>query len=277
MIGRKETLILLPAFNPAQQLSEYVQGLLRAGFQRIIIVNDGSAGNAQAVFDRIEEMAQGDSGAYICILKHAVNLGKGRALKTGINYYLVHLNDKYAGSKGIVTVDSDGQHLVEDVSKISECLEHGQAKVILGCRDFNMGHVPAKSRFGNQMTRVTVGLLFGKKVTDTQTGLRAFSNEVLADLLAIITHRLKADKTKLMRWLIVCVPSVTYFLFVAESAVYVSDRYLFPVYAVALGILLCALAALLLRQGITASICASTITTEPPPLARTSRKAAATP
>lgn len=62
-------------------------------------------------------------GADIKILTHAINLGKGRGLKTGINYYLCHRGGKYAASKGLISIDSDGQHLVKDVMNMDRQLQ----------------------------------------------------------------------------------------------------------------------------------------------------------
>lgn len=72
-------------------------------------------------------------------------------------------------------------------------------------------------------------------------------------LLVVTSHVLSREKSdrfticriNLMRWLIVSIPVIIYFLFVSESAVYITDRYLFPVYAVAFGILVCTLGALM--------------------------------
>ena len=121
MINNK--VIIIPTLNPNEKLIAYIEDLLRY-FQNIILVNDGSSKESDDIFCKIQNISLEVSGKNkIVILKHAVNLGKGRALKTAINYYLTHMNDTFLGCEGVITVDSDGQHTVKDVKKISEALE----------------------------------------------------------------------------------------------------------------------------------------------------------
>ena len=47
------------------------------------------------------------------------------------------------------------------------------------------------------------------------------------------------DKQSFMKWMILLIPPILYFIFVSESAAYVTDRYLFPIYAVIFGLFLC--------------------------------------
>ena len=66
-------------------------------------------------------------------------------------------------------MDSDGQHRLDDIRKCAdEMLEHPEA-LILGSRDFSGQDVPARSKFGNVMTRNVFRLLCGVKITDIQT------------------------------------------------------------------------------------------------------------
>ena len=101
--------ILIPALNPDEKLISYTSELIAAGFSKILIVDDGSTKNKE-IFRKLK---------YSCIiLTHAINMGKGRALKTGINYILNnYTSDDIAG---VITADSDGQHCVADTIKIAE-------------------------------------------------------------------------------------------------------------------------------------------------------------
>lgn len=67
--------VLIPALNPQNNLIEYVQELIAAGFQRIVVVDDGSNAECQAVFSDLERYDE------VFLLRHAKNYGKGRALK----------------------------------------------------------------------------------------------------------------------------------------------------------------------------------------------------
>jgi putative flippase GtrA len=102
-------------------------------------------------------------------VKHAVNLGKGAALKTGFNHIFV--NDPETA--GIVTADADGQHAVPDILRVAERLANEPDRLVLGVRAFD-GRVPLRSRFGNTLTRYIFRLFTGLTVGDTQTGLRGW-------------------------------------------------------------------------------------------------------
>ena len=89
------SVVLIPTLNPEVELLDYINELKNSGFKNVIIVNDGSEQNTQYIFDEILKLE--DRQFEVTILNHVVNLGKGRALKNGINYYLAHLKDKYQG------------------------------------------------------------------------------------------------------------------------------------------------------------------------------------
>ena len=124
----KTVAILIPALNPDRRLIAYVHNLITYGFQKILIIDDGSNEEAKSIFSDIASF--GGEETDITILEHAVNLGKGRALKDGINYYLTHLKDQYRDCYGVITVDSDGQHNIEDVIRVSEVLACGKKYVL---------------------------------------------------------------------------------------------------------------------------------------------------
>ncbi len=104
------------------------------------------------------------------MLQHSINLGKGRALKTDFNYII----DEYPENDGVITVDADGQHRLDDIIKIAEQLMPHSRKLILGCRSFSKKN-PLRSKLGNYITKVLFNFLINKKISDTQTGLRGIS------------------------------------------------------------------------------------------------------
>ena len=188
----KETMILIPALNPPVNLPDYIKSLLEVGFSHILVVDDGSSEKYRFTFKNIESLPN-------ChILTHAKNLGKGRALKNGINYYLT-LSDSIHVSNGIVCVDSDGQHTVQDVIKMAQLLTEHPNTLILGVRNFhqkqatNDTNIPWKSYMGNRITSTIFQLLFGKKISDTQTGLRGLSPGVLSEFIDLNGERFEYE------------------------------------------------------------------------------------
>lgn len=99
---------------------------------------------------------------------------------------------------GIVTVDSDGQHKVEDIKKVAKRLVESQNKLILGSRNFDLSNVPFKSKFGNKITRTIFKFLTGLKVSDTQTGLRGIPTEYIAKLMNVPGERFEFEMNMLM-------------------------------------------------------------------------------
>lgn len=160
---RSPVCLIIPALEPSDELVSTIEGLAPQWAGPMVIVNDGSTSeHAAAVFERI--------GALGCtVLVHSQNRGKGAALKTAFAWCREHTPKGYVGA---VTADADGQHLVQDILAVADALREHPGDLVLGCRDFSSEDVPARSRFGNRFMSQTMKLLFGMRLSDTQTGLR---------------------------------------------------------------------------------------------------------
>src|SRR5688500_4798664 len=169
-----ESIILIPAYQPNAALVDVVSGLVHRSQTAIIVIDDGSTPDCQEHFLRISAFPQ------VQIVRHAVNLGKGAALKTGLNHALVH----FPSCCGVVTADADGQHHPEDILKVAEMLQQNPDKLVLGVRAFG-GSVPLRSKLGNSATRVLMRLVAGQRLTDTQTGLRGIPVRLIPPLLRL--------------------------------------------------------------------------------------------
>jgi len=172
--GPRNMAILIPAYNPDRALVDIARDLSASGIGPIIVVNDGSASHAIPVFEALKEI----SG--ITVLKHSINMGKGAALKTGMD----HIYSSFTGCQGIVTVDADGQHLSSDVIAVCDRFLKEPRNMVLGTREFSRD-VPLRSRFGNKLTRFIIRTFFRLSVSDTQTGLRAFPMTMVPGLLDV--------------------------------------------------------------------------------------------
>lgn len=175
---------LIPAYEPDELLFQLLDRLSDAGFG-IVVVDDGSGPDYKYIFD--EAAARAD------ILTHQINQGKGQALKTGLAY----IRDHYGSDSVIVTVDADGQHTPEDAMMLCEIAEEHPDTLVLGSRKLK-DNVPLRSRFGNTATRMIYRLTTGLKVHDTQTGLRAFSMDLVPDMLRIQGDRYEYEMNVLL-------------------------------------------------------------------------------
>ena len=176
------TSVILPTYNPTERLLTVVNGLTDAGFDSIIIVDDGSDNDKKYIFAALE------SNAACTILHHEVNKGKGCALKTGFRYFLDNFPDKI----GVVTTDDDGQHIPADIAACVSIMEEKNTAVY-GVRDFKSANVPPKSRFGNKVTSIVFQCCCGVALSDTQTGLRALPRDCLEMLCGVKGERFEYE------------------------------------------------------------------------------------
>ena len=188
MSCKNELAIVLPSLNPDEKFGAVVDGLLESGFEKIIIVDDGSRDDEQHWFDSAAEHPQ-------ChVMHHGVNKGKGRALKTAFTYVLENIPEV----KGVITIDGDGQHLLKDIIACGEKLLENPDSVILGCRNFNLPGIPARSVAGNKTTARLFRICYGIKLSDTQTGLRAISAKYLPRFCKIDGERFEYETNMLL-------------------------------------------------------------------------------
>lgn len=188
-----KTVVLIPSLNPNNDFYKYSKKLISKKNIFLIVVDDGSREEFKPIFEKIEKLKN------TIVLRHAVNLGKGRALKTGFNYYINNFNkDEYPC---IITADSDGQHKVEDVLSISKEISKIKENdvIILGTRDFNNEIVPFKSRNGNKITIQVFKLLYGKRINDTQTGLRGLTYEFAKKCISLNGERFEYEISMLIK------------------------------------------------------------------------------
>lgn len=182
----RDVSVILPSYKPDEKLYGVVKGLIDAGFSDIIVVDDGGGEDFNKYFDEIRSFDE------VTVLVHEVNKGKGRALKTAFEYYIE--NRKGAG---VVTADGDGQHLATDIRNCAEKMVEKNA-VILGVRDFSKPEVPPRSRMGNRITSFMFLTACGLKISDTQTGLRAFPAETLPVFVKTAGERYEYETNMLL-------------------------------------------------------------------------------
>lgn len=185
---RWEVPIIIPSYEPDEKLPGLLQKLRETGFRNIVLVDDGSGEGYAHFFAEAEE-------SYGCtVLHHAVNQGKGRALKTAFHYCL----REYKDMPGVITADSDGQHSPDCILSCVDALLENTDALILGCRCFEGEDVPARSEFGNKCTRVVMKYLTGITISDTQTGLRGIPASFMEQLLTVKGERFEFETNMLL-------------------------------------------------------------------------------
>lgn len=185
---RREVPIIIPSYEPDEKLPDLLKNLRETGFRNIVLVDDGSGEKYAGIFTEAET-------TYGCVvLHHAVNQGKGRALKTAFNFCL----REFADLPGVITADSDGQHSPECILSCVDAMLKNPLALILGCRCFEGADVPARSEFGNKCTRVVMKYLTGISVSDTQTGLRGIPTAFMEQLLMVRGERFEFETNMLL-------------------------------------------------------------------------------
>jgi glycosyltransferase involved in cell wall biosynthesis len=179
-------IILIPCYEPGEQLLVLVRSIhaLRPN-QAIVLVDDGSGPGSAEVFATCEALG--------CeVVSHRVNRGKGAALKTGFAHIAeCHLDHD------VICADCDGQHTMVDILRVADEVAHRSETIVLGARRFAT-NVPARSRFGNGVTRLVFRIATGTRLQDTQTGLRGYSASMLAWLQTIDGDRFEYELETLL-------------------------------------------------------------------------------
>lgn len=179
---------IIPAYNPEHKLIEVVTELMKFNIRNIIVVNDGSEEKTLEIFKELEKQ--------VTLLHHEVNKGKGAAIKTALR----HISENDPDAWGIILLDADGQHKPEDALRLLSVLYQGHTGLVLGTRSFR-GRIPLRSFMGNTITKYVFRLCSGKWIFDTQTGLRAFTKDLIPELLQVKGERYEYE----MNMLFTCV------------------------------------------------------------------------
>ncbi len=142
-------------------LRRVVMGVRRVA-PRVVVVDDGSA----------DATAQEALAAGATVLRHAVNLGQGAALQTGMDYALAQ------GAQFLFTFDADGQHPAESLAVMADVQEETGADVVLGSRTLGKAEgIPRTRRFLLKAAVKFTWIHSRLRLTDTHNGLRLFTRE----------------------------------------------------------------------------------------------------
>jgi len=167
----RDIAVIIPSLNPDEKFTRTVDGMISAGFSRFVLVDDGSNKEHKGPFEALKD------NPMCTVLVHKVNQGKGQALKDAFMF----VYEKLPEIEAVITIDGDGQHTPHDSLKLANRLFEKPDEIVFGCRNFDLPNVPKHNRFGNKTTSLVFKILFGMKLSDTQTGLRGIPRKYLKE------------------------------------------------------------------------------------------------
>jgi glycosyltransferase involved in cell wall biosynthesis len=134
----------------------------------IVIVDDGSTDKTAAIADQTDAI----------VLQHHQNIGKGGAIQT-IFEYAADCN-----FEALVLLDGDGQHIPEEIPDVAAPVIEENVHITIGSRycEGKQTETPLYRRFGQRVLDILTTGSAKSKLTDTQSGFRAFSPEAVAEL-----------------------------------------------------------------------------------------------
>ena len=177
-------IILIPVYEPNDILIKLVSSIDLSKYD-IVVVNDGSSKYYDNIFNRCK--------LYAKVISYEENKGKGYALKRGLEY----IKEKYIDNYIVCTMDSDGQHKIEDAYNLMSYVKNNPNTYVLGKR-MRGDNTPLRSRIGNFITQHVYKFITKLDIYDTQTGLRAFSSNLVDLMLSIEGNRFDYEMNVLL-------------------------------------------------------------------------------
>jgi|TARA_B100001964_G_C14075245_1_gene527691 glycosyltransferase involved in cell wall biosynthesis len=148
--------IIIPSYNEAKTIGKVIDDVKRYS-SNIVVVDDGSTDDTQK------------AAKDVTILKHLTNMGKGAAMKTGVEYAIKK------NAKQIIFIDADGQHEAKEIPHFLDALK--DVDVVFGYRELNK-KMPLVLKLGNWVINKSIKILYNLELKDTQCGYRAFNTNV---------------------------------------------------------------------------------------------------
>ena len=156
----------IPAYNEEKNIASIITKLKKIT-NSIIVCDDGSS-------DMTSEISK-NLGAVV--ISHKKNMGYGAAINS------IFQKSKEINSDLLVTFDADGQHRVEDIEKVIEPIKNNDADLVIGSRFLNKkSKVPNYRKIGIKVITQITNTSMKKKLTDSQSGFRAYNKQVLLQI-----------------------------------------------------------------------------------------------
>ncbi|MFW9929017.1 MAG: glycosyltransferase family 2 protein [Candidatus Thorarchaeota archaeon] len=161
-----KTVIGLPAYNEEKNIAKILTQLTNKGYE-IIVCNDGSDDLTGKIAEKMG----------VSVIHHEKNLGYGAAIRS------IFQKAKEMNCDVLVTFDTDGQHRIEDISKVIEPILNDESDIVIGSRFLNNNDkVPKYRKIGikaiTKLSNVTTEL----NLSDSQSGFRSYNKKAITEL-----------------------------------------------------------------------------------------------
>jgi glycosyltransferase involved in cell wall biosynthesis len=166
--GDRKPLIVaaIPCFNEERFIGSVVLNVKKY-VDRVLVIDDGSS-------DASVEIA---TAAGAVVHRHDGNKGYGAAIRTAVNF------GKEEGADVLVVIDGDGQHDARDIPRLVKPVLDGEADVVIGSRFLGeASNAPLYRRLGQRILNVATNVGSGRRLSDSQSGFRAYSSRALGSL-----------------------------------------------------------------------------------------------
>ena len=156
----------IPAYNEEKNIASIITKLKKIT-NSIIVCDDGSS-------DMTSEISK---NLGVVVISHKKNMGYGAAINS------IFQKSKEMKSDLLVTFDADGQHRVEDIEKVVEPIKNNDADLVIGSRFLDeKSHIPNYRKIGIKVITQVTNASIKKKLTDSQSGFRAYNQRVLSQI-----------------------------------------------------------------------------------------------
>jgi glycosyltransferase involved in cell wall biosynthesis len=157
----------IPAFNEEKNIASIILKI-KEKFPNIIVCNDGSTDKTKEIIEELN----------VITINHEKNLGYGAGIRS------LFLKAKELNADILITFDADGQHRIEDIEKVIQPILNNESDIVIGSRflDENEKNVPKYRKVGIKVITKITNSTIKEKLTDSQSGFRAYSKNVLSGI-----------------------------------------------------------------------------------------------
>ncbi len=160
----KDLLIIIPAYNEAENLPDVIKALRgMVDTPQILVVDDGSLDDT---FDICMKLG-------VKAVRHKVNLGLSSAIRTGMQYALEK------GCRYAMQFDADGQHDASYVKLLYDAIRNEDADIVIGSRYLESKGIVNARYIGGRVISGCIRFMTGRKIKDPTSGMRVYSDRVM--------------------------------------------------------------------------------------------------